>query len=314
MAIFKRLPTLTQLRHLLAVAEHMHFGHAAQACFITQSSLSASIKELEATLGQILIERTKRSVMMTPLGETTVERARDVLRDVEEIADLVRAASMPLSGSLRLGVIPTIAPFLLPRVLPALRQSYPDLKLYLSEKQSAPLLDDLGAGHLDLLLFAFPYPTEGLETYLFADDPFWVAYPKGHWPDSKERLTGQELETENLLLLGEGHCMRDHALNACGMARQHDASEFQGSSLHTLVQMVDNGLGLTLLPKMAIDAGIARATGVQLRPMDSHALSRHIGFAWRPSSPRSEEFTLLADFFRDELATPLSPRRKTPKP
>ncbi|MBL6932517.1 MAG: LysR family transcriptional regulator [Rhodospirillales bacterium] len=314
MATFRRLPTLNQLRHLLAVAEHGHFGRAAQACFISQSSLSASIKELETTLGRTLIERTKRTVMMTPLGMETVERAQRVLRDVEEIVDLVNSAGAPLSGPLRLGIIPSIAPFLLPRVLPALRQAYPDLKLYLSEKQSAPLLDDLKDGHLDLLLFAFPYPTPGLKTLVFADDPFWVAYPTGHWPDSKERLSGKELETENLLLLGEGHCLRDHALSACGMAGKPQTSEFQGSSLHTLVQMVDNGLGLTLLPKMAIDAGIARTTGVQLRPMDSQALSRHIGFAWRPSSPRGEEYSLLADFFRDELATPLSPRQKTPGP
>ncbi len=312
MPSFKRLPTLTQLRHLLAVAEHGHFGHAAQACFITQSSLSASIKELETTLGQILVERTRRMVMMTPLGEATVDRARGVLRDVEEITDLVHAAGSPLSGSLRLGVIPTIAPFLLPRVLPALRQAYPELKLYLSEKQSTLLLDDLSGGLLDILLFAFPYPTEGLKTHLFANDPFWIACPKGHRFADKERLTGKEIEGEKLLLLGEGHCLRDHALSACGMEGDHRAAEFQGTSLQTLVQMVDNGLGLTLLPKMAVDAGIARSTGVQLRPMDGDALGRHIGFVWRPSSPREEEFRLLANFFRDELATPLSPRQKLP--
>jgi LysR family transcriptional regulator, hydrogen peroxide-inducible genes activator len=314
MAIFKRLPTLTQLRHLIAVSEHNHFGRAAQACFITQSSLSASIKELESTLGQTLIERTRRTVMMTPLGVETVERAQNVLRGVEEIVELVSAASAPLSGSLRLGVIPTIAPFLLPRVLPALRKAYPDLKLYLVEKQSALLLDDLADGHLDLLLLAFPYPTNDLKTLLFADDPFWVAYPKGHWPVDRERLTGHDLRDENLLLLGAGNCLRDHALNACGLSTNQQPAEFQGSSLHTLVQMVDNGLGLTLLPKMAVDAGIARSTSVSLRPMDGGALSRHIGFAWRLSSPREKEFSLLADFFRDELATPLSPRRKAPGP
>jgi LysR family hydrogen peroxide-inducible transcriptional activator len=311
MATFRRLPTLTQLRHLLAVAEHGHFGRAAQACFITQSSLSASIKELEATLGHILIERTRRTVMITPLGRETIHRVRQVLRDVEEIADLVSTASSPLSGQLRLGVIPTIAPFLLPRVLPTLRQAYPDLQLYLNEKQSAALLDDLADGQLDLLLLAFPYPSEGLKIHLFADDPLWVAYPKGHWPAEKERLTGHDLNAENLLLLSEGHCLRDHALGACGLGRKHQSTEFQGSSLHTLVQMVDNGLGLTLLPKMAIDAGIARTTQVQLRPMDDTAPSRHIGFAWRPSSPREPEFTLLAEFFRDELATPLLPRQKS---
>ncbi|NQU58143.1 MAG: LysR family transcriptional regulator [Rhodospirillales bacterium] len=309
MATLRRLPTLTQLRHLIAVAEHGHFGRAAQACFITQSSLSASIRELEATLGETLIERTRRTVMITPLGMETVKRSREVLRNVEDIADLVSAAGAPLCGPLRMGVIPTIAPFLLPRVLPILRRAYPDLKLYLSEKQSAPLLEDLAAGELDLLLLAFPYPSDKLKTLVFADDPFWVAYPKGRWPAHKERLTGLDLETENLLLLGEGHCLRDHALSACGLAEHHRQTEFQATSLHTLVQMVDNGLGVTLLPKMAIDAGITRSTGVHLRPIDGETLGRHIGFAWRPTSPREEEFTLLAGFFRDELATPLSPKR-----
>lgn len=314
MATFRRLPTLTQLRHLIAVAEHGHFGRAARACFITQSSLSASIRELEATVGDILVERTRRMVMMTPLGAETVKRAGHVLRDVEDIADLVSAAGAPLSGRLRLGVIPTIAPFLLPRVLPTLRRAYPDLKLYLSERQSASLLDDLAAGKLDLLLLAFPYPTEKLKTLVFADDPFWAAGPKGLWATDKERLTGPDLEPENLLLLGEGHCLRDHALSACGLAGGHRQVEFQATSLHTLVQMVEGGLGVTLLPKMAIDAGIARSTGVQLRPIDGETLGRYIGFAWRPSSPREQEFTLLAGFFRDELATPLSPLFKTPQP
>ncbi|MBC8267418.1 MAG: hydrogen peroxide-inducible genes activator [Rhodospirillaceae bacterium] len=305
MSTFRRLPTLTQLRHLIAVSEHGHFGRAAQSCFITQSSLSASIRELETTLGETLIERTRRMVMMTPLGLETVSRAKSVLRAVEDIADLVSAAGAPLSGSLRLGVIPTIAPFLLPRVLPTLHRAYPDLKLYLSEKQSAPLIDDLEAGKLDLLLLAFPYPCEKLKTLAFADDPFWVAFPKGRLQSKKERLTSRDIEAETLLLLGEGNCLRDHALSACGLATGHQATEFQATSLHTLVQMVEGGLGVTLLPKMAIDAGIARSTGIQLRPIDGETLGRHIGFAWRPSSPREDEFRLLAEFFRDELATPL---------
>lgn len=313
MATFKRLPTLTQLRHLIAVSEHGHFGRAAQDCFITQSSLSASIRELEATLGKTLIERTRRTVMMSELGMEVVRRARQVVRDVEDIADLVDAAGTPLCGNLRMGVIPTIAPFLLPRVLPTLRQAYPDLKLYLSEKQSAPLLDDLAAGDLDLLLLAFPYPCENLTTLLFADDPFWVAYPKGHFPADRERLGGHDLEGEELLLLGQGNCLRDHALSACGLSGQFQGADFQATSLHTLVQMVEGGLGLTLLPKMAIDAGIARSTGIGLRPMEGETLSRHIGFAWRNSSPRADEFTLLAEFFRDELATPLPPHFKSPQ-
>ncbi len=310
MPVLKRLPSLKQLRHLVAVADHGHFGRAAAACFVTQSSLSASIKELEGLLGKVLIERTRRSVMLTPLGEDVVARARKVLTDVDEIVDLVTASGGPLTGSLRLGVIPTIGPFLLPRVLPALRRAYPRLRLYLREDRSARLIDGLAGGDLDLLLLAFPYPAEGFETHLFAEDPFWVAFPKGHRYAGEERVAGTDLEDETVLLLEEGHCLRDHAMSVCGPAREISPVEFQASSLHTLVQMVDNALGLTVLPKMAIDAGIAKATRVQMRPLEGKGTSRQIGFVWRMSSPRKEEFVLLAEFFRDELGTPLPPRRR----
>jgi LysR family hydrogen peroxide-inducible transcriptional activator len=239
-----------------------------------------------------------------------VARARAVLTDVDEIVDLVTASGDPLTGSLRLGVIPTIGPFLLPRVLPALRRAYPRLRLYLREDRSARLIDGLAGGDLDLLLLAFPYPAEGFETYLFAEDPFWIAFPKGHRYAGEERVAGTGLEDETVLLLEEGHCLRGHAISACGRAGEIPATEFQASSLHTLVQMVDNGLGLTVLPKMAIDAGIAKATGVQMRPLEGKGTSRQIGFVWRTSSPRREEFALLAGFFRDELGTPLPPRRR----
>ena len=305
---FKHLPSLTQLRHLVAVADHRHFGKAAAACFITQSSLSASIKELETILGKTLIERTRRSVMVTPLGEESVSRARKVLSDVEEIVDLVNASGDPLVGTLRLGVIPTIGPFLLPKVLPALRRAYPELKLFLREEQSAQLIDALGRGNLDLALLAFPYPADGFEIYLFADDPFWVAFSKGHRYTSMERVQSNDLKGEEMLLLQEGHCLRGHALSACERTGEYPAAEFQASSLHTLVQMVDNDLGLTLLPKMAIDAGITKATRVQIRPMEGKEKSRQIGFVWRISSPRKEEFILLARFFQDELGTPLPPK------
>ncbi len=304
---FRRLPTLTQLRHLIAVDEHRHFGRAAEACYVTQSSLSASIKELEATLGKVLIERTRRSVRTTPLGEAVVARARRVLVDVAEIADLVSASGAPLSGDLRLGVIPTISPFLLPRVLPDLRRTYPDLKLFLREDRSAELVERLAGGDLDLALLAFPYPTGKLQTRIFADDPFWAALPRGHAGAGRERLTPADLGAEPLLLLEEGHCLRDHALEACGLQDGGGTPEFQGTSLHTLVQMTANDLGITLLPKMAVDAGIARGTRLQLRPMEGRGTSRKIGFAWRNSSPRADEFELLAEFFQAELATPLPP-------
>ncbi|NQV84478.1 MAG: hydrogen peroxide-inducible genes activator [Rhodospirillales bacterium] len=307
MTTYRPLPTLTQLRHLIAVADHGHFGHAAEACFITQSSLSASIKELETTLGRVLVERTRRSVMMTPLGLDVVRRARKAVVDVGDIVDLVHAAGAVLSGPLRLGVIPTIAPFLLPRVMRAIGKAHPELKLYLREEQTARLIEGLGAGDLDLLLMAFPYSTDGLETAVFADDPFWVAFPKGHWCAAKERVSILDLKTEELMLLGEGHCLRGHALGLHARGATISTGDFQASSLQTLMQMVDNGLGLTVLPKMAIDAGITRGTGVQVRPLEGTIISRQIGFAWRAASSRRADFARLGEFFRDELATPLSP-------
>ena len=310
MATFKHLPTLTQLRHLIALNEHQHFGRAAEACFIMQSSLSTSIKELERTLGQPLVERTKRKVMMLPLGIEVIDRARHVVRDVEDISDLANAASAPLSTPIRLGVIPSIAPFLLPRVLPALKKAYPNLKLYLREAQSAPLVRQLEDGELDLLLLAFPYSTHDLECNIFAEDPFWIAFPKGHPYSQKEHIHIQGLDPESLMLLEEGHCLRDQTLSAFGPVPPQIQTDFQASSLHTLVQMVDNGLGLTVLPKMAVDTGITKSTRIQVRPLDGPYTSRQIGLTWRKTSTRKAEYEHLASFFRDELATPLSPKKQ----
>lgn len=308
MAETGHLPTLRQLRHLVALAEHEHFGRAAESCSITQSSLSASIRELETLLGQRLVERTRRSVFVTPLGRAVVERAQGLLVGAQEIVDLVAAAAAPLSGLLRLGVIPTIGPFLLPRVLPALRRAYPGLRLYLKEDTSARLVDGLQQGALDLILLAFPYPVPGLATWIFAEDPFWLAFPQGHPLGERERVPVDALRDVPLMLLEEGHCLRDQALAACAATDTATPSEFQGSSLPTLVQMVENGLGLTLLPKMAIDAGLIRGTRLDVRPLDGGGTVRRIGFAWRKASVRAEEFGLLAGFFEDELGTPL-PRR-----
>lgn len=307
MPALKRLPTLIQLRHLVAIADSGHFTSAAEATLVTQSTVSASIRELEALLGATLIERTKRTVRLTTLGQEVTSRARTLLRDAGDLVDLAEAAGEPLTGALRLGIIPTISPFLLPRVLPSLRRAFPDLKLYLREDKSANLVESLAGGDLDLLVLAFPFPTPRLETHIFADDPFWIAFPKGHPLTQKERIQIRDLKKENLLLLEEGNCLRDHIL-AAGAAVS--ASDYEASSLHTMIQMADNGLGLTVLPKMAIDAGLVRGTRLEVRPLDGKNASRTIGFAWRKSSPRAADFTLLSDFFRDELATPLPKRRR----
>lgn len=308
------LPTIRQLRHLIALAETTHFGRAAEACAITQSSLSASIRELETVLGRRIVERSRRSVVLTPLGAEVVARAREVVSRTQGIVELVQGAGAPLSGTVRLGTLPTIAPFLLPRALPPLRASYPDLRLYLKEQKSADLVDAVRGGALDVALMAFPYPTGDLSVRVFAEDAFWVAFPRDHDLAELERISAASLEGESLLLLEEGHCMREHALSVCGAAARGAGPDMQGSSLHTLVQMADNGLGMTVLPKMAIDAGITRGTHLAVRPLEGAVVARRIGLAWRRHSAQERDFQLLAGFLEGELATPLPPSRQDEAP
>ncbi len=303
MADFRRLPTLTQLRHLLSLEEHRHFGRAAAACFVTQSTLSASIKELEVTLGQQIMERGKRRVLPTPIGEAVIARARNIINDTEDLVDLVKADRLGLSGPLRLGVIPTISPFLLPRVLPELRKTYPDLRLYLEEAQTASLIRLLRQGDLDLILMAFPYDCIGLHVWEFALDSLWVVLPEGHPLTKLERVQTSDVVGEELMLLRDGHCLRDHVLSS--FSNQDVKTISYATSLSTLVQMVANGLGITLLPKMALDGGLLAGTRLQSRPLDGSGGERRIGICWRPSSPRASDFRILGGFFRDELATPI---------
>ncbi|TNE38148.1 MAG: hydrogen peroxide-inducible genes activator [Alphaproteobacteria bacterium] len=308
-----RLPTLTQLRHLVILAETHHFGRAAEAAFVTQSTMSASIKELELTLGQTLIERTKRQVQITPLGAEVVARAKDILNETEDLVALVSAAQGVLTGTLRLGIIPTIGPFLLPRIWPTLHRDYPGLKLELQEDKTARLLVDLSEGKLDAALIAFPYEVDLFKQLVFADDPFLVVLPKKHPLCEKERLTARDLKKENLLFLDHGNCLRDHILSASGFHEGSLSQTMKATSLLTLVQMVDAGFGLTLLPKMAVDAGLLRGTGLQVRPLEAAKSSRRIGLVFRRTNPRTEDFGALAELLRDELGTPLPPSRKSEK-
>ncbi len=290
------LPTLRQLRYLVALDEHRHFGRAAATCFATQSTLSAGLQELEGLLGASLVERTRRRVLLTPLGEAVAARARAVLTGAEEIAELCRAAQEPLTGRLRLGVIPTIAPYLLPRVLPGLRRAHPRLELELREDLTARLLERLAAGGLDVLLLALPYAAPEIETEALFDDAFVLACPPGHPLAAAARLDEAALAGAELLLLEEGHCLRDHALAACRLAAPAGGHGVMATSLATLVQMVANGLGVTLLPEMAVDSGILAGTGLVTRRLDDGAPRRTIGLAWRPSSPRKAEFRALGAF------------------
>ncbi len=288
------LPSVRHLLHLVALADHAHFGHAAAACHVTQSTLSASIKELEATLEAGLVDRTKRSVVLTPLGLETAHRARRIIGAMEELAGAARAAREPLSGTVHMGVIPTVGPYLLPQVLPRLRRSYCQLRLYLVEDLTARLVEALHQGKLDVVLLALPCDCGAVETTILFEDPFLVALPKGHALLNEDPITPQHLLCEELLLLKDGHCLREHALTACSFTGRQRTEAFEATSLATLVQMADNGFGATLLPVLAVDAGLLRGTGLVTKPFVSNNSARQIGLVWRKGTGRRHEFLLLA--------------------
>lgn len=292
------LPTIKQLQYLVALHQSGHFGRAADACFVSQSTLSAGIRELESLLGVTLVERSRRVVRFTPLGNQVVAKAHRLLREAEELSELVQSAGRPLVGELRMSVIPTIAPFLLPRILPRLRQERPQLKLFLREETSDAAIESLHQGRADCVLLALPYATGEVEHEHICDDPLLVAFPKDDPRDPPGIIAPGTIDEGRLLLLEDGHCLRDHALAACDRPGLRASAAVIGTSLHTLVQMVDNGLGLTMLPQMAVDAGILDGTNIIARPLQSDHASREIALVWRRNSPRGDEFRLLAQELR----------------
>lgn len=291
------LPTLKQLQYLVALQDHRHFGKAAESCFVTQSTLSAGIRELESLIGVILVERTRRVVRFTPLGDRIVQKARRVVREAEELGDMAKAAGKPLSGELRMSVIPTIAPFLLPRILPRLRADWPDLKLFLREETSAAACESLNRGHADCVLLALPYACGDVEATPLFDDRLYVAWPGTD--DLPMHSTPDTIDPARLLLLEDGHCLKDHALSACNRPELRAEASMLGTSLHTLVQMVDNGLGVTMLPEMAIEAGILVNTGIRAQLLEADHAVRTIALVWRKASPRGKEYQMLADVLRE---------------
>ena len=293
------LPTLKQLQYLVALKDHGHFGRAAEACFVTQSTLSAGLRELETLIGVVLVERTRRVVRFTPLGDRIAEKARRVLREAEELGDLARAAGRPLSGDMRMSVIPTIAPFMLPRILPRLRAEYPDLKLYLREEPSAMACEGLSNGRTDCVLLALPFACGDFAVRPLFGDRLYVAYPEGEYPQSRATISAGEIDERRLLLLEDGHCLKDHALAACNRPELRAEATMLGTSLHTIVQMVDSALGVTILPQMAISAGILENTRVGARPLAADHPERQIALVWRRASPRERDFELLATVLAD---------------
>jgi LysR family hydrogen peroxide-inducible transcriptional activator len=287
------LPTPQQLRYLVALAETGHFGRAASVCAVSQSTLSAGMLALERQLkAQILDRSAGKHVVFTSLGMELVGKARQALNALGAIAEAADAARAPMSGPLRLGIIPTIGPFMLPRLMPELRAHYPDLRLFLREDQTERLLDQLEAGQLDVLLLAEPCACAGVETLAVMRDEFLAAVPKNHPLASRITIPVPALAAERLLLLEDGHCLRDQVLAVCGPNAVRSA-DFAATSLHTLIQMVAGGLGVTLVPRMAVAAGITEGTGVELRPLEGAGGWRTISLAWRPNAPRAGEYRAL---------------------
>ena len=293
----KRLPTMKQLEYLVALADAQHFGRASERCHVTQSTLSAGIRDLESVLGTAVAERSNRRVLITRVGAQIAKRAKLLLRDAEEVMDLARAGRSPMTGEMRLGVIPTIGPFYLPRVLPALRKRFQELTIYLREEPTAPLLARLEDGELDAALIALPYDTGDLGTEVIFEDEFLFACNRTHAFAGVGEVSLEALAGERLLLLEEGHCLRGHALDVCRMGDRRARAQFEASSLQTLVQMVAAGIGVTLIPRLALDAHITRGTGISLSRLAAPA-SRRIGLAWRQTSLRTDEFRLLANTLR----------------
>jgi len=294
------LPTLRQLAYLVELSERLNFRVAAEAQFVTQSTMSAGIKELETQLGVQLVERDKRHVRLTAVGEDVVARAKELLAAARDLAEAAITATKPLSGPLRLGAIPTIAPYLLPNVLPALRKAHPELKLYLREDLTKRLLERLRAGSLDVALIALPFDTGDLYVRELFKDEFSFVARESDPAVQKKDVALRKIDTDDMLLLEEGHCLRDHAIAACGTRRGSLESRVEATSLATLMQMVEGGLGVTLLPEITLAAGILKGTRLVARPLAPKAPSRTLALVARRTSPRRRDADLLAEFVLEQ--------------
>jgi LysR family transcriptional regulator, hydrogen peroxide-inducible genes activator len=295
------MPTLRQLQFLTAIRAEGSFVAAAEAVGVTQPTLSAGIKELEAALGAQLVDRGRAGALLTAAGEEAAERAQRALGEVEELVRVVRAAGAPFASGFRLGAIPTIAPFLLPRALPVLQARFPGIRLQLREDMTSRLIEALRSRSLDAAVIALPYDAPGVETMRIAEDEFYFLAPQDHPLSRRRDLKPEDLRSDELLLLEDGHCLRDHVLGVCNAPPGRRASDVSATSLATLVQMVAGGLGVTLLPKLAADGGAAAGAPVTMRPFATPVMGRSIGVAWRAGSPRAEEAKLLAALLKESV-------------
>ena len=296
-------PTFRQLKYLVSISKNLHFGKAAKECFVSQSTLSSGIQELERLLNVKLHERTKRTVFLTPLGKEISKKAESINIEMNDVLDLVKSAQEKMFGETRLGVIPTIAPYLLPKLMPKIRKHYPGLDLKLVEDQTANILNMLYSGSLDLILIAKPYKTENLNVELIKKDFFHVALPfnSNLLKIKKKSLNNSDISQTNMLLLDEGHCLRDHALQACSKETKQKIDAFKATSLLTLVQMVANNTGITLLPDLVINSELLKNSKIKILDYENNKNFREIALCWRLSSPRNKDFSNFASFLRKSI-------------
>jgi len=289
--------TLTELRYVVAVARERHFGHAAQTCFVSQPTLSVAIKKLEEELGVTLFERGPGEVSVTPVGQRVVEQAQRVLEEASRVKELAAAGNDPLAGTLRLGAIYTIGPYLLPRLIPVLRRLAPGMQLMIQENFTHRLAEMLKQGEVDVILVALPFAEPGVSTRAVYDEPFLVAVPQGHALEKKKHISADELARESLLLLGSGHCFRDQVLDLCSNVQRTKrgalARTLEGGSLETIRQMVASGVGVTVLPATAVQPGESSGGLIRIRPFARPVPDRRVVLAWRKSFPRPEAVEAL---------------------
>jgi LysR family hydrogen peroxide-inducible transcriptional activator len=299
--------TLKQLRYLSALAAHRHFGRAAEACSVTQPALSMQIRDLERQLGVQLVERRPGDVVLTDIGVEVAERGQQILAEVRDLGDFARHRSNVLTGRLILGVIPTLAPYVLPRMLSTIQRSYPDLQIELRETQTRVLLDELARGELDAVMLALPLVDPDIESMELFDDPFLLAVPSTDTRLNTTQVSPRDIENDRLILLEEGHCLRDQALAFCANARHNGTMGLGATSLATVMQMVANGYGVTLVPQIAVDVEV-RDERVKLLPFAAPQPGRTVGLAWRRTSPRKADFVALGQLVTEALASAGSPR------
>lgn len=298
---------IRDLRYLVALADHRHFGRAAEACFVSQPTLSTQIKKLEEDLGVVLVERAPRRVMLTPVGRDVTDRARRILSDVEQLREAARRATDPEAGAIRLGLFPTLAPYLLPHVVPLIRRRFPRLELLLVEEKTEVILRMLREGRLDAGVLALPLHDDQLHLEPLFEEPFMLAVPEQHRLAQRDSLSLSDIAQESLLLLEEGHCLRDQALDVCHLAGAEEKPEFRATSLETLRQMVAADVGITLLPVLAVQPPIPLSPAVRLLPFRGRAPSRRIAMVWRRSSALDGFLGKLAALIRELPAGLLTP-------